>query len=128
MMSVETAITRIPAHPGMLWFTALKSCAPTMTFTEDHPIQARILKTATTRKSALCPQSHMRMDALTDLYTVPSEIESTQYHLSQTKARAKGGEEADRSYSNKIDEEDDQDGIDKSKVEDGVCEGSNCKG
>lgn len=44
---VQNAMMMMPAQPGTSLLTALMSCAPTMTLTDDHPIQARTLKMAT---------------------------------------------------------------------------------
>lgn len=62
-----------------------------------------------------------------DFDAIPSKVKSRQDHLSKSKPWAKGWEEADWNYAEKIDEEDDQDRIDESKIKDGVGEGSNSK-
>jgi hypothetical protein len=59
-----------------------------------------------------------------DLDTIISEEESGQNHLSQAKLGTKSAEEGDRSYTKQIDEKNDQDSIDESKVEDRVSQGA----
>ena len=57
-MKVPAAIMMIPAQLGTLLLTALISCAPTMTLTEDHPRQARQLKMATGFRQQGAFQTH----------------------------------------------------------------------
>jgi hypothetical protein len=98
-----------------------------MTLTEDHPTQARMLKTATSGVSADVPFESLKSQ-LTDLYAVPAKEEPRENHLSEPKSRAKGTEEAYGSYAQDVDKEDDEDGINESKVEYWVSKGSNGKG
>ena len=97
-----------------------------MTFTEDHPIQARMLKTATRLELAII---HLKLKIeLTNFHTIVSEKESRKHQLTKSESWAKSREEADRNYTKNVDEEDDQDGVDESKEEDRVCKSSNSEG
>jgi hypothetical protein len=60
------------------------------------------------------------MVGLTDFYTIPPKEESRQNHLPESKTRTKGREERDRNYTEDINEKDDQNRINESKVENWV--------
>ena len=57
-----------------------------------------------------------------DLDTIISKEESGENHLSQSKLGTESAEEGDGNYTKQVDEEDDQDSVDESKVEDGVSQ------
>ena len=61
----------------------------------------------------------------THLYSVPAKVETRQYHLPKSETRPKGGEEANRYYTQNIDEENDQYCVDKSKSKDRIGKRSN---
>ena len=54
---------------------------------------------------------------LTEFHAVESKVEAREYHLTQSKPGAKGGEEADGKDGEDVDEEDGQKRIDETKIE-----------
>ena len=58
----------------------------------------------------------MNKEKHTDLYTVKTKVETGKHHLTETKAGAKGGEEADGENGKNIEEKDGEKGVDESKV------------
>jgi hypothetical protein len=58
---------------------------------------------------------HIEIQELTEFDSVPAEVKARENHLSQPKSRPEGGEEGDRNYTQNIDKEDNQDGINESE-------------
>ena len=104
-----------------------------MTFTDDQPTHARMLKKATIGREMVSAVGSYQRDEKekgghTDLDAVEPEEETRKDHLTQTKLGAECREEADWGDSQQVDEEDGEEGVDETQVKDGDGERTDGEG
>lgn len=91
-------------------------------------MHASTLKTATEDSSETCSSVDFVFMRLTQFYSPPTEPESGKHHLSQTEDRTEGREEADRQYSDNVEEDNDTNTICETDVEEGQSKDTNGEG
>ena len=90
-------------------------------------MQARTLKNATALVR-LYKRHQPATLGLTDFDSVPSEPESRKHHLSQSKACSEGGEVADRNDSDKVEEQNRENGVNKPEEKELLSKESDSEG